>query len=330
MNHRRQLLVAIGASAFTVPLVSFAQQQGKVWRVGFLSQRGRPASIDADFYGGFPRGMRELGYVEGKNLTIEWRFADGNLENLSAQAAELARLNVDLILTAGDAATKAAQRATTTIPIVIGAAADPVGNGLVASLARPGGNTTGLSNLSGDLRPKHLEMLIGMMPKLTRVAVLANPVTRIDVAAVKILEAAAQKTNVKLLSMQAGTAAEIDSTFATISREGAGAVIVTLNPLYVQQRRQIAELAAKYRLASIAPNSEYAEAGGLMSYGQNQSENYRRAATYVDKIFKGAKPADLPIEQPTKLELIINGKTAKALGLTIPQTLLISADKVIE
>lgn len=325
---RRQMILALGALA--TPLPSFAQTQGKVWRVGFLSQRGRPASIDADFYGGFPRGMRELGYVEGKNLSIEWRFAESSSANLYRLATELTGLKVDLILTAGDAATKAAQQATTTIPIVIGAAADPVGNGLVASLARPGGNTTGLSNLSGDLRPKHLEMLLGMMPKLTRVAVLVNPITRIDAAAVTSLDAAARKTNVKLLLAKAGTAAEIDSELARISREDAGAIIVTLNPLYVQQRRQIAELAAKYRLASIAPNREYAEAGGLLSYGQNQAENYRRAATYADKIFKGANPGDLPIEQPTKLELIINGKAAKALGLAIPQSLLISAEKVIE
>jgi len=329
MNTRRKLLVALGAGALAMPLASLAQQQGKVWRIGFLSSRSRPASVDSDFYGGFPRGLRELGYVEGKNLTIEWRFADGNSENLAGLAAELVRLKVDLILTAGNAATSAAQKATATIPIVIGAAADPVGNGLVASLARPGGNTTGLSNLSGDLGPKYLEMLLSVMPKPAPVAVLINPIAG-QVTILESVRTAAQKTKVKILPVEVRTAAELDTAFAAMSREKAGALIVTLNPLFVQQGRRIAELAAKYRLPSIAPNREYAELGGLMSYGQNQAESYRRAATYVDKIFKGAKPGELPVEQPTRLDLLINGKTAKVLRITIPQSLLISAEKVIE
>jgi len=322
---RRRFFIALGANAFSVPFASFAQQKGKVWRVGFLSQRTRPASLDSDFYGGFPRGMRELGYVEGENVIFEWRFAGGNSGNLGELAMELARLKVDVIVTAGTPATVAAQKATAIIPIVMGTVADPVGSGLVASLARPGGNITGLSNLARDLRPKHLEMLRGVLPTLSTVGVLIN-----DQTTVPALRAATQTMNVKILPLEARTSREIQGAFATMVREGAGAVIVSLDPFFVQQGRQIADQAVAHRLASISPNREFPEAGGLISYGQNQAENYRRAATYVDKIFKGAKTADLPVEQPTKFELIINGKTAKTLGLKIPQSLLTLADKVIE
>jgi putative ABC transport system substrate-binding protein len=328
---RREFCIAGGAglSLLAAPLASPAQQQRKVWRVGFLSTRSRPVFLDADFYGGFPRGMRELGYVEGKNLVIEWRFANGNPENLSGLAAELARLKMDVIVTAGTA-TGAAQKATATIPIVMGAVGDPVGNGYVVSLARPGGNITGLSNLAADLRPKHLEMLLGVMPKLARVAVLVNAGRPDKPRTLEILQAAGQKTNVQILPVEVRTPEEIENAFSVMARERAGAIIVTLDPFFVQQRRQIAELAAKHRLPSIAAYREYVEAGGLMSYGQNQAESYRRAAVYVDKILKGAKPGDLPVEQPTILELFINGRTAKALGITIPQSILVRADRVIE
>lgn len=326
MNLRRKLIF-LAAGVCAAPFFSLAQQQAKVWRIGFLSTRSRPASLDADFYGGFPRGMRELGYSEGKNVVFEWRFADGDAEKLSGLAAELVLLKVDVIVTAGTQATSAAQKATPTIPIVMGAAADPVGSGLVASLARPGGNITGLSNLSGDLRPKQLEMLLAVMPRLARVAVLINPS---DQATIPNLRTAAQKTNVRILPAEARTPLEIENVFSRMAQEKAGAVIVTLNPLFVQQRRQIVELAARNRLPSISPNREFAEAGGLMSYGQNQADSYRRAAVYVDKILKGANPGDLPVEQPTTLELFINRGTAKALGITIPQSILVRADKVIE
>ena len=324
---RRELLVSLVAVALAAPRGSLGQPQTKVWRIGFLSARSRPASLDADFYGGFPRGMRDLGYVEGKNVVFEWRFADGEAGNLAGMAAELVRLNVDVIVTAGTSATRAAQKATATTPIVMGASADPVGSGLVASLARPGGNITGLSNLSGDLRPKHLEMLLAVAPRLSRVAVLTGPA---DQTTISELEAAAQKTNIRILPAEVRTPPEIEIAFSRMARENAGAVIVSLNPLFVQQRRRIAELAAKNRLPSISPNREYAEAGGLMSYGQNQAESYRRAATYVDRILRGARPGELPIEQPTKFELVVNMKTAKARGLTIPQSILVRADRVIE
>jgi putative ABC transport system substrate-binding protein len=329
MNNRRKLLIMLGAGALAAPLGSFAQQQGKIWRVGFLSLR-RPASLNSDFYGAFLQGMRDLGYVEGKNLVIEWRFADGKLERLPELAAELVKLKVDVIVAAGPQAISAAQKATVTIPIVMATAPDPVGSGFVKSLAHPGGNITGLSNISADISPKQLEMLLSIVPKLSRVAVLVNPTNSSHATVLKNVQGAAQRIAVTILSLDARTPQEIEKAFSAMAREKAGAVIVARDGLLIQQARQIAALAVKYRMPSIHGIREYVEAGGLMSYGPSLTDNFRRAATYVDKIFKGAKPGDLPVEQPTKLELIINGKTAKALGLTIPQSLLISADKVIE
>jgi len=326
---RRDLLIALGAGALAAPFASFAQQ-GKVWRIGFLSQRDRPDSLDTDTCGAFPRGMRELGYVEGKNLVIEWRFADNKVERLPSMASELVRLKVDVIVAQGAPAISAAQKATTTIPIVIGSTADPVGSGFVKSLAHPGGNTTGLSTASGDVSSKYLEMLLSMVPKISRVAVLMNPDSASQFPILKIVQATAQKTNVRILSVEARTPAEIDNAFSVMIRENAQALIVLRDALFNQQVHQIAELATKSRLPSITAVREYVEAGGLMSYGTSLSDAIRRAATYVDKILKGAKPGDLPVEQPTKFELFINRRTAKALGLTIPQSLLISADKVIE
>jgi putative ABC transport system substrate-binding protein len=275
--------------------------------------------------------MRVLGYVEGKNLLIEWRSAEGNNERLPGLAAELVNLKVDVIVTAGGPpATSAAQKATTIIPIVMGNMGDPVGSGFVKSLARPGGNITGLSNLGSDIGPKHLEMLLSMVPKLSSVAILVNPTNSGHATILENVRAAAQKNGVKVLSVEARTPQEIENAFSTITKERAGAVIVANDSVFIAQRRQTADLATKNRLPSVQLSREYPEAGGLMSYGPIIGDNYRRAATYVDKILKGAKPADLPVEQPTKFEMVINGKTAKALGLKIPQSLLISADKVIE
>lgn len=330
MNTRRSLVLALGAASLAAPLGAFAQHQDKVWRVGVLSARRRPASLDSDYYGAFPRRMSELGYVEGKNLLIEWRFADGEYERLPRMAAELVQMKVDVIMGLGPPGAIAAQKATTTIPIVMVVSVDPVGAGLVKSLAQPGGNITGLSNLAGDLSSKHLEMLLTMVPKLSRTAVLVNPANSAHATMLKNVQTAAQKTGIKVLPVQAQTPQEIDSAFSTMARESTGAVIVALDPFFIQQELQIAAQATKHRLPSIFANRESAEAGGLMSYGQNQVDIYRRAAGYVDRILKGAKPGDLPVEQPTQLELLINRKTAKALGLPIPQSLLISADKVIE
>jgi putative ABC transport system substrate-binding protein len=330
MNTRRKLLVALGASVLAAPLRSFAQQQGKTWRVGFLALRHMDF-VDTDYsYGPFRQGMRELGYVEGKNLVIEWRSAEGKAERLPDLAAELVQLKVDVIVVAGAAATSAAQKATTTIPIVMGATTDPAGSGFAKSLARPGANITGLSIVTVDISPKHLEMLLSMVPTLSRVAVMLNPTNAGHLAILKRVEAAAQKVGVKILPVNARTPQEIEKAFSIIAKENAKAVIAAADALFNQQVRQIAELSAKNRLPTISVIREYVEAGGLMSYGPKLADSYRRAATYVDKIFKGTKPGDLPVEQPMTFELFINRKTAKALGLTIPQSLLISADKVIE
>ena len=328
MNNRRKIVFALGASALGLPLTAYAQT--KVWRVGFLFQRHLYLN-DSDWaYGPFTQGMRELGFVEGKNLVIEWRSAEGKAELLPGLAAELVRLNVDVLAASGTPATVAAQKATTTIPIVMVAVSDPVGDGLIKSLARPGGNTTGTSATFTDLVAKLLEMLFDLVPKLSRVAILMNPSNIGQAAMLKNIQTAAQKFGAKILPVEARTPSEIEQAFSKMVREKAGAAIVLQESLFQQQKSQIVELAAKHRLPTVAMYREYVEAGGLMSYGANLRNIYWRAATYVDKILKGAKPGDIPVEQPTTFELFVNGKTAKALGLKIPQSLLISADKVIE
>jgi len=329
VNRRRDSLIVLGAMAIA-PLAALAQQPGKVWRVGFLAPRSRPDSFDSDTYGVFQTSMRELGYVEGKNLVIEWRFADNKLDRLPELAAEMVRLKVDVIVTSSSPSTRAAQKVTTTIPIVMMGAGDPVGTGLVKSLARPGGNITGVSNITGELGPKRLELMLELMPKLTRAAFLMSVADPVRTRLLEIIQAAGQKRRVEILPVNAWTPQEIDSAFTLLSQQKAGALIVSLNPLFIQQRNRIAELSARHWLPCITPDRIFAEAGCLMSYGSSLADDWRRTATYVERIFKGAKPADLPVEQPTKFELVINGKTAKALGLTIPQSLLTSADKVIE
>jgi len=328
MNRRDTVLslLVLGAA----PLRSFAQQQGKVWRVGFLAPRRRPASLDSHAYGAFPQGMRELGYIEGKNLMIEWRFAEDDYERLPSLAAELVQLKVDVIVASGSGATRAAQNVTTTIPIVMANVGDALGSGIVKSLARPGGNITGTSLVLGDIGPKQLEMLLSVVPKLSRVAVLFNPASASYSPIQKSLQTAAQQTNVRILPVELRAAQGIENAFAIMTREKAEALIVLPDPIGNDHVRQIAENAGRTRLPSVASIREYVDAGGLMSYGQNWADNYRAAATYVDKILKGAHPGDLPVEQPTKFEMFINRKTAKALRLTIPQSLLISADQVIE
>lgn len=329
MTTRRRFLIAIGLVPFAAPLRALAQRQGRVWRVGFLALR-RIGPLDSDFFGEFPRGMRELGYVEGKNLAIEWRSAEGKVERLPGLAAELVQQRVDVLLAAGAQAVSAAQKATGTIPIVMGTTGDPVGSGFVKSLARPGGNITGLSDISSDLSPKLLELLMSTVPRLSHVAVLLNPGNSSHVTLVKSIQAAAQGAGVKVTPVMARTPEEIDKAFSMMARQDAKAVIAAADALFNQQCPQIAELAAKYRLPAISGFWQYVEAGGLMSYGQNFAYNFRRAAVYVDKIFKGAKPGDLPVEQPTKVALLVNRKAARALGLTLPPDLLLRADKVME
>jgi putative ABC transport system substrate-binding protein len=325
MNNRRKLIVALGAGALAAPFGSFAQQPGKVWRVGYLTLRSGIESYEEAFV----KGLRELGYVEKKNLIIEWRFADGKSGRLPDLAAELLQLKMDVVVTNATPATKAVQKLTNTIPIVMVGVGDPVGAGLVKSLARPGGNTTGLSNITGELGPKHLEMLLSIAPKVARVAVLVDPNNSVHMTILKSVQSAAPRTGVNIVPTEASSAQEIEDAFSRMIRANAKAVIIC-GALFNSHLPQIAKLATKHRLPSIAAVQSYTRAGGLMSYGPNPVENSLRAATYVDKIFKGTKPADIPVEQPTLFELYINGKTVKALGLKIPHSLLILADKVIE
>jgi putative ABC transport system substrate-binding protein len=324
MNRRDTVLALLGLGV--APLRSVAQQR-KVWRVGYLSSESR---LNSGRYDAFLQGMRDLGYVEGRNLAMDARFAEGQAESLSRLAMDLVQSKVDVIVTAGSYAARAAKQATTSIPVVMGAASDPVSSGLVASLARPGGNVTGLSLNSVDVSSKHIELAKSVMPKIAHVAVLTNPGIPAHLAIVKNLQAAARQLGIRILAVDARTADEIERGFSTIKSAGAEAVIVVIDAFFDSQRQQIVELAARNRLPSVFALRPAVEAGGLLSYGQNLEDSYRRAATYVDKILKGARPSDLPVEQPTKFELVINLKTAKALGLTIPQSLLFRADHVIE
>jgi putative tryptophan/tyrosine transport system substrate-binding protein len=329
MISRRTLLSTLGLSIVSATSAAFAEQQ-RTWRVGFLALPERPELLETSRFGAFARGMRDLGYIEGKNLLIEWRFAGGEVGRLAALAAELVNLKVDIIVAGGTPVISAAQKATATIPIVMPTSNDPVGSGFVATLGRPGGNTTGLSNLSPDLSPKVMEMLLSVAPKVSRVGILVNPRNSSNAAIAINLQVAMQRVGPIGLPVEASTADGIESGFSRMREQNADAVVVAPDTVFVEQRQRIADLTIKYRLPSMFSFREHVEAGGLMSYGQHLADSYRRAATYVDRIFKGAKPSELPIEQSTKLELLINLKTAKALGLTVPPTLLATADEVIE
>jgi putative ABC transport system substrate-binding protein len=330
MNTRRQLLAALTLGMLWPAAASRAQAPPRLWRVGFLAARTRPAVWEIDYYGAFLKGMRELRYVEGKNFTMEWRFAEGDAERLPALAVDLVKRNVDVIVAGGTRSIRAAKQATSTIPIVMSNSSDPVGAGFVESLARPGGNITGSSGASTGLTPQHLALLKEAVPKLTNVAVLLNPDSESYSPILKAITEAGERTGVTVLRFEASTSDSIDVAFAAMSRQSAQAVLVAFDGLYVLRRHQIAAQALKYRLPSMFPVREQAEAGGLMSYGQDFGELYRRAAIYVDKILHGAKPGDLPVEQATKFELVINNKIAKALGVTMPKTLLARANKIIE
>jgi len=326
---RRQLLIA--TSAFLAVPHAWAQKPAKVWRIGFLALRSRSTTSRPDtHYDAFVAGMRDLGYVEGKNLVIEWRFAEGKYERISELAKELAGLRVDVIVSQGTPGTRAAQRATATIPIVFPAMNDPVGSGIVASLARPGGNTTGLTDINVDLSPKQFELLKTILPRLRRTALFVHPGNRAHPAVLNNVQKAASDVDVQVIAVSAGTAEEIERGFTSMMENGAEAIMVPADGFYIGQAKQIAELAVKHRMPAIFTDRGNVNAGGLISYGQNLVELYRRAAIYVDKILKGAKPSDLPIEGPTTLHLAINLKTANALGLKIPRELLLRADEVIE
>ena len=305
-----------------------AQQPKKVPRIGFLSTTS-PSTISARIEA-FRQGLRELGYVEGKNIFIEWRFAEGKADRLRELATELVRLKVDVIVTAGPAPTRSAKQATATIPIVMAADDDPVGSGFAASLARPGGNITGLSTLSPEISGKQLELLKEIVPKLARVAVFGNSSAPGNAQALKEIELAAGAFGVKLQYLEVLDAKEIETAFGTARKGRADALLVLPSPINLSARRQIVDHAAKSQLPAIYWAPEFVEAGGLMAYSVSFTDLFRRAATYVDKILKGRNPPDLPVEQPTKFEFIINLKTAKQIGLTIPPNVLARADKVIK
>ena len=322
--------VALSLALLAAPLAAQAQQVGKMPRVGYLNPGSSSDPVRQRRLEALRQGLRELGYVEGQNIALELRWAEGKYDRYPALAADLVRSKVDVIVAWSGQATKAAQEATRTIPIVMSLVNDPVGSGLVASLARPGGNVTGTTVMAPDVVGKRLELLKEVVPKVSRVAVLQHPDNPASAPMLREVEARARALGVRLQILGVRNPAEIDSAFAAMTRERAGALLIFPDALFGTQRRQIAELAMKNRLPAISFAAEYAEAGGLIVYGANLLDLERRAATYVDKILKGAKPADLPIEQPTKFELVINLKTAKALGLTIPQSVLGRADQVIE
>ncbi len=318
------ITIVIALGILSAPLPSEAQP-AKVPRIGFLGP-----SSPSPFLQAFRQGLRELGYVEGQSIAIEYRSSEGRLERLPDLAIELVRLKVDLIVAVATPGALAAKQATSVIPIVMVGVGDPVGLGYVASLARPGGNITGLSSMSVDLGPKRLELLKETIPRVSRVGVMWNPGDPARAIELRDTQAAADRLGLRLQSIEVRSPDEIERAFSAILRERPDALIVQQDPLTIAQRARIADLALKNRLPAISVFREFPEAGGLMAYGTNLADLYRRAATYVDKILKGARPADLPVEQPTRFELVINLKTAKALGLTLPQSILIRADHVIQ
>ncbi len=327
MITRRKILIALGTGLGGWPLAGHAQQPAKVPRIGFLgstSAAGYATQIEA-----LRAGLRDLGYVEGKNILIEWRFAEGNYERLPGLAAELVQLRVDVIVTHGTPGTRAAKQATTTIPIVMAVAGDAIATGLVASIARPGGNITGSNFFFPELCAKRLELLKETFPRTKRVAVLLNPGNPSNEPVLQAMEMAARSLKVELQKFAVRGPNEFESAFAAMAKSRVDAATILEDAMLIANARAIADLAVKQRLPSIG-FKEFAETGGLMAYGANLLEMYRRAAYFVDKILKGAKPGDIPVEQSTKFELVINMKTAKALGITFPQSILVRADKVIE
>src|SRR6266852_9176279 len=325
----RRVFLGSLASLLAAPLAVGAQPAGKVYRIGLLDYAA-PDPARQVWWNAFRQQMRDLGYVEGQNVTFEPRWAQGNDERLPKLAAELVGLKVDLIVTGGQNAALAAKRATATIPIVTATGTDPVALGLAASLRQPGGNVTGMTSISSELASKRLELLRTVAPRASPIAILwdeRNPASRLSVDGT---EAAAKPAGLTIHSVPVRSPAEIEAAFATLVRDRAGALIIVPSPAIFSHRKQLVELAMKHRLPTVVGSREYVEAGGLASYGPDYPDQFRHAAGHVDKILKGAKPGDLPIEQPTKFELVINLKTAKALGLTIPPSLLQRADQVIE
>jgi putative ABC transport system substrate-binding protein len=320
------ILIVTAQLAFGV--VTEAQQPKKVSRIGFLGNS--TAALEANLIGPFREGLRDLGYVEGKNIVIEWRWAEGKYERFPALIAELISSNVEVIVTAGTPASLAVKKATTTIPLVMIAVGEPVATGLVASLARPGGNITGLTSISSEIEGKRLELLREVVPKVSHIAVLWNADSPVQVIQEKETRAAAQLLGMKMLSLGVRTLEEIEDAFATIVRERPSALLVLADRLFLHHREPIMDFATKHRLPGVHAYQELVEAGGLMSYGPSYADMHRRAAYFVDRILKGTKPTDLPVERPRKFELIINLKAAKQIGVTIPNNVLYRADRVIK
>jgi putative ABC transport system substrate-binding protein len=323
---RREFITLLGG-AVTWPLAARAQQPAKVARIGFLNLA--PASAWSSRVEALRAGLRDLGWVEGKNIVIEFRWAD-NVSQLPALAAELVRMNVDVIFASSSTMVEPARQATKTTPIVVSNHADPIGTGHVASLNRPGGNITGLSELATELDAKALEMLKEAVPQATQIGVLWNPTTPSQVPGLQAVRAAGEKLGLALHIVPAATVEEFDDAFASMARERVGGVFVVPSPLATMERAPLVQLALRYRLPTMSASREIVEAGGLMSYGADRDDLVRRTALYIDKILKGAKPADLPVEQASRYQLVINLKTAKALGLDVSPSLLARADEVIE
>jgi putative tryptophan/tyrosine transport system substrate-binding protein len=323
---RREFITLLGGAAAGWPLAVRAQQAGKTYRIGWL----QPGPIPDPWVNGFRQGLQEFNYVEGKNLIIEYRWGDGSFDRLPAMAGELVGLNPDVIISVNTAALLALQKLTTTIPIVMLGTADPVGLGLVRSLARPGANITGMSVMAPELSQKRLEFLKEVVPNLDRVAVLSNPGNPAVILALQETQAAAQALGLTLHSVDVHEPSEIDLALSAIAREPPGALVLLIDTMIHSQRVTIVAFAVKHRLPTISPFREFAEAGGLMAYGPQLPDLLRRAVGLIDKILRGERPANLPVQQPTKFELVINLKTARALGLDVPPTLLARADEVIE
>jgi ABC-type uncharacterized transport system substrate-binding protein len=324
---RREFITLIG-SVTAWPLAARAQQSEKVPRVGFMGNSTE--ALEANLVGPFREGLRELGYQEGRNIVVVYRWAEGRYERFPALIAELLAAKVDVIVTAGTPAAIVVKQTTTTVPLVMVAVGDPVGTGLVSSLARPAGNLTGLSSIAPDLEGKRLELLRELVPMLAHVGVFYNSTNLFHTVSMQHVRTAAEALGIKLLPLTVRISRDLDGAFATILKEKPDALLVLADRVYLHERERMMNFALQRRLPSANAHKEMVEAGGLMSYGPSYEDMHRRAADYVDKILKGAKPGDLPIQQPTKFDLKVNLKTAKVLGIDVPPTLLARADEVIE
>ena len=324
---RRTFIFALGGAA-AWPFAACAQYAGKIPRIGFMGNS--TAALEANLLNPFRDGLRELGYEENRNIAIEYRWAEGDYSRFPTLVAELLAAKVDVIVTAGTPAALAVKAATSSVPLVMVAVGDPIGTGIVASLGRPGGNITGLSSIAPELEGKRLALLREVIPSLSHVAILWNPANPFHVTSLKQAQVAAGLLRIKLQSVEVRATEEIDGAIAKMKSDRPEALLILADRVFLHDRKQLMDFASENRIAGVYAYKELVVAGGLMSFGPNYADMHRRAATFVDKILKGTKPADLPVEQPTKFELVINLKTAKAQGLTVPPTLLATADEVIE